>query len=159
MDYSSVFSRLLIRSRLRYLSIEKDGRVSPYFFFTRGPPVSCQSWFYSRWKKGRSAPTCYIFSRRRKKGGSDPLYKTCIPQYTLARVAFGLMSTAENETSTNSGSVRRSFLSFTRNILYYSKYIFNARSPLTGTISSATSMPPVFSQFSYIILPILFPIL
>lgn len=112
-------------------------------------------------KKGRSAPTCYIFSRRRKKGGSDPLYKTCIPQYTLARVAFGLMSTAENETSTNSGSVprRRSFLSFTRNILYYSKYIFNARSPLTGTISSATSMPPVFSQFSYIILPILFPIL
>lgn len=161
MDYFSVFSRLLIRSRLRYLSIEKDGRVLPYFFFTRGPPVSCQSWFYSRWKKGRSAPTCYIFSRRRKKGGSDPLYKTCIPQYTLARVAFGLMSTAENETSTNSGSVprRRSFLSFTRNILYYSKYIFNARSPLTGTISSATSMPPVFSQFSYIILPILFPIL
>lgn len=145
----------------KQVEIPIDRKRWTYFFFTRGPPVSCQSWFYSRWKKGRSAPTCYIFSRRRKKGGSDPLYKTCIPQYTLARVAFGLMSTAENETSTNSGSVprRRSFLSFTRNILYYSKYIFNARSPLTGTISSATSMPPVFSQFSYIILPILFPIL
>lgn len=145
----------------KQVEIPIDRKRWTYFFFTRGPPVSCQSWFYSRWKKGRSAPTCYIFSRRRKKGGSDPLYKTCIPQYTLARVAFGLMSTAENETSTNSGSVprRRSFLSFTRNILYYSKYIFNARSPLTGTISSATSMLPVFSQFSYIILPILFPIL
>lgn len=145
----------------KQVEIPIDRKRWTYFFFTRSPPVSCQSWFYSRWKKGRSAPTCYIFSRRRKKGGSDPLYKTCIPQYTLARVAFGLMSTAENETSTNSGSVprRRSFLSFTRNILYYSEYIFNARSPLTGTISSATSMPPVFSQFSYIILPILFPIL
>lgn len=116
---------------------------------TPPPRFRANRWFYSRWKKGRSAPTCYIFSRRRRREGSDPLYKSCIPQYTLARVAFGLMSTVENETSTSGGSVPIFSLSFARNILYYSKCIFNARSPLTETISNATSTLPVFSQFSW----------
>lgn len=131
-----------------------------FFLYTR-PPGFVPIVVLFTVEKRSLGPNLLHFQQEEEEGGSDPLYKTCIPQYTLARVAFGLMSTAENETSTNSGSVprRRSFLSFTRNILYYSKYIFNARSPLTGTISSATSMPPVFSQFSYIILPILFPIL
>lgn len=162
----NAFSRLLIwRYMLRYdrsmveleigtETMEKDfsefstifghWRVVDEFsriFSLYTPPLSCQSWFYSRWKKRWPQPV--TFSAGGGGGGIGPVYKSCIPQYTLARAVFGLMSTAENETSTNGGSVppprRRSFLSFTRNIFYYSKYIFNARSPLTETISNATS--------------------
>lgn len=67
-------------------------------------------------KKKRSpshGPTCYIFNKARRRIGPAG-YKSCILQYTLACSAFGLMSAAENETSTNGSFMpllrRQSFL-------------------------------------------------
>lgn len=140
---------LPIFCRIYHLGVRFNGRggirlvigAERWIFGRRvfSPLVSRQSRFHSRRKKDRSAQPVTFSAGAGEEGGgvgSDPsVYKSCIPQYTLVRAAFGLMSTAENETSTNGGSSPPSFLPFNPEYLPFRIYIFNARSPLTETIS------------------------